>query len=282
MMPSQPDPHAILAALGVPDASAVVPILGGRDAALFRVERGGDAFALRVFRPEEERVPRLEGAVMRAAGAAGIRVPEVHAAGIWQGRPALLLEWCAGRTVVAEAVTNPASAEPLGAAAGRMLARLHQVEPPDAIHQRSWLDWFAIPDALARALAAASRPARLLHLDYHPLNLLTDGTDVTAVLDWSNARAGDPRADLARSLAILRLNADESPVDAGPVVAAFERGLLGGYTEAAGPLEDMPLFLAWAGHGMLHDLAHRLEGKDEKRARIVAWTAEREHEAGVG
>jgi len=27
---------------------------------------------------------------------------------------------------------------------------------------------------------------------------------MTALLDWANARAGDPRADLARALAILR------------------------------------------------------------------------------
>lgn len=273
------DPHAILAALGVPDADAVMPVLGGKDAVVFRVERGDEAFALRVFRLGEKRVWLHEMATMRAARAGGIPVPEVHASGIWQDRPALLLEWCAGRTVVEEAVANPARAEPLGAAAGQMLARLHQLEPQEGICERSWLDWFAIPDALAHALAAVAGPPRLLHLDYHPLNLLTEDAAITAVLDWTNARAGDPRADLARSLAILALNTDEAPVDVGAIVAAFERGLLDGYTEDAGPLDDMPLFLAWAGHGMLHDLARRMP--PEKRDRIVAWTAEREREAGL-
>lgn len=277
----QIDPRAMLAALGIDEVEHVEPVFGGKDAALFRVERGSEAFALRVFRPGEEGVCRREMATMRAARAGGIPVPDVHAFGVGQGRPALLLGWCEGRTVVAEAVGDPSRAEPLGVTAGRMLARLHQVEPPDEVRQRSWLDWFTIPVALNRALEAVAGPRRLLHLDYHPLNLLTDGTDITAVLDWTNARVGDPRADLARSLAILALNTDEAPVDAGPIVSAFERGLLHGYGEEAGPLEDMALFLAWAGHGMLHDLAGRLDGKDEKRARIVDWTAEREREAGV-
>ncbi len=274
------DPLAVLAALGFGQVERVAPVFGGKDAAIFRVERGDEAFALRVFRPGEERVCRHEMPTMRAARAGGIPVPMVHASGVWQHRPALLLEWCAGRTVVEEAVADPARAEPLGVASGRLLARLHRVDPPDGIRGRSWLDWFAIPDPLNRALGAVARAPTLLHLDYHPLNLLTNDTDVTAVLDWTNARSGDPRADLARSLAILALNSDEAPVDAGPIVAAFERGLLAGYVEAAGPLEDMPLFLAWAGHGMLHDLARRMP--PEKRERIVAWTAERERQAGVG
>src|SRR5438132_39917 len=41
--------------------------------------------------------------------------------------------------------------------------------------------------------------AALLHLDYHLLNVMTDRSRVTGVLDWTNARAGDPRADLART-----------------------------------------------------------------------------------
>ncbi len=273
------DPGAILAALGVTRAETITPVLGGQDAALFRVELEVDTFALRVFRPGDEAASAREVMVMRAVGEAGIAVPKVHAAGVWQRRPALLLEWRPGRTIAEAAIAEPERAEPLGVAAGRVLARLHAVEPPDAISDRSWLDWFAIPDALGRALVAAAGPARLLHLDYHPLNLLADGDDITAVLDWANARSGDPRADLARSIAILRLGVDEALVDVGPVVSAFERGLIDGYVESAGPLVEMPVFLAWAGHGMLHDLAQRLT--PEKRARILAWTAEREREAGV-
>lgn len=273
------DPRAILAALGIPNADAVTTVQGGRDAALFRVRRDADVYALRVFRLGDERASEREIAVMRAAQAAGIPVPSVHAAGVWRGRPALLLAWCSGQTLFDALLAQPDRAEPLGVAAGAMLARIHAVAPPAVVASRSWLDWFAIPAPLLRALEAAARPGRLLHLDYHPLNLLTDGVGITAVLDWSNAHSGDPRADVARSIAILRLNADEAPVEIGPVVAAFERGLLDAYTEATGPVEDLPLFLAWAGYGMLHDLAHRLD--QEKRARIVAWTTEREREAGL-
>lgn len=37
------------------------------------------------------------------------------------------------------------------------------------------------------------------HRDYRPGNLLADGAEITAVLDWDNAFAGDPRYDVARS-----------------------------------------------------------------------------------
>lgn len=37
------------------------------------------------------------------------------------------------------------------------------------------------------------------HRDYRPGNLLADDIEITAVLDWDNAFAGDPRYDLARS-----------------------------------------------------------------------------------
>lgn len=56
----------------------------------------------------------------------------------------------------------------------------------------------------ARLRAISLRKDALPHLDYHPLNVRTDATGLTAVLGWADARAGDPRADLVRSVTILR------------------------------------------------------------------------------
>jgi aminoglycoside phosphotransferase (APT) family kinase protein len=56
----------------------------------------------------------------------------------------------------------------------------------------------------------AHRPAettspRLLHLDFHPVNLIVrDDDGVCAVLDWSEADVGDVHADLATTLLLLR------------------------------------------------------------------------------
>lgn len=90
------DPRAILAALGVAEGmTALAPVAGGWDTAIWRVERGGRAYALRVFRPEQARVARREAIVMRA-GLPGVPIPAVRAEGVWHDRPALLIDWCPG------------------------------------------------------------------------------------------------------------------------------------------------------------------------------------------
>jgi aminoglycoside phosphotransferase (APT) family kinase protein len=49
-------------------------------------------------------------------------------------------------------------------------------------------------------------PARLAvcHGDFHPFNILHDGTRVTGVLDWPNALVAEPAYDVASTLVILR------------------------------------------------------------------------------
>jgi aminoglycoside phosphotransferase (APT) family kinase protein len=274
------DPRAVLAALGYPGDWLVTPLSGGFDTAMFRVERGDEACALRVFRPEQLAMSRGEMRAMAIAADGGVPVPRVLAHGVWRDRPALLLSWCEGRMVIEEVVERPGRAVPLGAACGHVLAAIHAIVVPQEYRDRSWLDWPRRP-AVAGALSpgprarleAVTRHDRLLHLDFHPLNVLTDGEQVTAVLDWGNAHAGDPRADLARTLSILRLDAVAHFPDLRPVIRAFERGLCHAYGVAAGRPADMPLFHAWAGRAMLRDLAPRLAANPAQRARIERWTA---------
>ena len=270
---SVPDPRAILATLGYPDAEAVTPVGGGRDTSIFRVEHRTGTFALRVFRPEQLMVSEAEVLAMRAASEGGVPVPRVHARGVHDGRPALLLDWCAGMMVVEALDRWPERAAVLGAACGEVLARIHAVTVPAEYRDHSWLRWGGIApdDVLSQQLVAFARNDRLLHLDFHPLNILTDGERITAVLDWANARAGDPRADLARAISILRLDAGDLPPEARPILRAFERGLRDGYSATAGPPADMPLFHVWAGRAMLHDLAPRLAANPAQAARIRRW-----------
>jgi hypothetical protein len=131
---------------------------------------------------------------------------------------------------------------------------------------QSLADWIAWAGAAEPALQAALRrtagdESSFLHLDYHPLNVLTDGRSITAVLDWANARAGDPRADVARTYTILVVE----PHGPGRQSLAWSvvRRLFAwcwqqGYRQVAGPLKDMPLFYAWAGAVMARDLAPRV------------------------
>jgi aminoglycoside phosphotransferase (APT) family kinase protein len=267
------NPRAILDALGYTEATTITPINGGRDTTIYRVEHNGNAYALRVFRPEQLVTSRREVLVMRAASAGGVPVPRVHADGVCEGRPVLLLDWCEGMMVVEALGRWTERATALGAICGEMLASIHTVTAPVADQGHGWLAWsgLAPDDPLYQRLIAEGRTDRLLHLDYHPLNILTDGRRMTAVLDWANAHAGDPRADLARTIAILRLDAGDLHPGARPILRAFERGLRAGYERFAGPPDHMPLFHIWAGRAMLHDLAPRLADNPAQAARIRRW-----------
>jgi hypothetical protein len=64
------------------------------------------------------------------------------------------------------------------------------------------LDWLK-----AQQPAPPSAPC-IVHLDFHPLNLLVEEGEFRAVLDWSDATVGDYHADVAATLLLL----DASPV----------------------------------------------------------------------
>lgn len=252
---------------------SVSPVSGGWDTVVWRVDRAGGASALRLFRAEQVAACEREVAAMRASAQYGLPVPDVEAQGIWEGRPVVLLSWCRGETLSAVLARRPWRVWELGIAYGRLQAAIHAVPPPPLLqHPRlSWIDWGgpADPALAVRLRGVASATNVLLHLDYHPLNVLSDGRDISAVLDWTNARAGDPRADVARTLTILRLAPSQRP---SVLETAMRRLLLlswkCGYEQEAGPLRDMALFYAWAGAAMLNDLAPKI-------ARPGAWlTAE--------
>jgi hypothetical protein len=178
------------------------------------------------------------------------------------------MSWCDGRLLIDELRAKPWRAVRLGLAFGDAQARIHRISPPPKVvtHPVPWQRWGNPDPALERLLTRIERrPPALLHLDYHPLNLLVAGGEVNGVLDWTNARGGDPRADIARTASILAL----APLPVGltgqaqrVVLRAFAFGWRRGYRRAAGPLTDMAPFYAWAGRVMEYDLAPRVGRPD--------------------
>jgi len=126
-----------------------------------------------------------------------------------------------------------------------MQARFHQTPPPAVLREesRSWIDRAEPDDALRRIPLAADGEIALLHLDDHPMNVLVDRGKISAVLDWTNVRAGDSRADLA----------------------------------VAGQVHGMAPFYAWAAAFMVRDLAPRVGRPDlpwlteDLLAHVRAW-----------
>ena len=209
-MAQEIDPLSILAELGCTAPRAVTRITGGWDTSLWRVELGavGD-YALRVFRPEQAPICAREAVVMRALAQAGLPVPDVAAEGVGQGRPALLIDWCPGSTVLAQVRHRPLHVWRLGTVMGKTLAHIHAYRVSDAV--LSVVPAWTLPDdglpplvSTNVRLRSQARPS-LLHLDYHPLNVMCVGSRVSGVLDWANVRVGDARVDLARTITLMRL-----------------------------------------------------------------------------
>ena len=284
----------MLAALGIDGADSIAPVTGGWDTALWKVRRGDQSFALRVFRTDQVETCQRELRLMRLAASAGVPVPTVHAVGAWNDRPALLLSWCDGRPLLDEARDRPDQLWRLGVEFGRCQARIHQIKVPaqPGEEPERWIGW-AGPDEriLRERLQTIPRLSdRLLHLDYHPLNVLIDQGRVTGVIDWANARSGDPRADLARTYTILRVlpipGDATSPVFPPRVRAVLARAWRMGYRQIAGPVDDLGLFLAWAGAAMLADLSPKVGRPGiwltrEHLAAIARWTARWKRRAGI-
>lgn len=257
------DPWAILERLGVGGVSSLAPVEGGADTAVWRVEHGGVVSALRVFRAEQAGPARREAVALAAAAEAGIPGPTVRAAGMWQGRPVLLLSWCAGRPLVEVILAQPSLMRPLAFEFGRMQARIHAVSAPTGL-----------------------APGALLHGDYHPQNVLADESGVTAVLDWVNVLSGDPRTDLARTVLLLRLS-DPPPGVPLPQFRSrrrsFEAAWRRGYELSAAPMGDLASFYAEAEAATLDDLADKTDrpGLPAQRARLRRWTAYWTRRAGT-
>jgi aminoglycoside phosphotransferase (APT) family kinase protein len=136
--------------------------------------------------------PKREAEIMRLAEAHGVGVPVVHEV----RSDALVMEFIPG---------------------GTMLERLRR---------RPWELWWAArvtADLHERVHAIPYLDARLVHFDLHPENVLM-GPDGPVLIDWTNARAGEPDADVA----LTWLIAETSAGVGGRLFALAFRRLVGG------------------------------------------------------
>ncbi|MBV9356096.1 MAG: phosphotransferase [Chloroflexi bacterium] len=251
------DPVSILTQLGVSEPTRIRAVTGGWDTRLFRVEMGANSYALRVFQPGQRHVWEREQLAMGTAAAARLPVPRVAGQTIWHDLPVLLLSWIPGDTIKQRVVERPWRAIALGRTMGRVHAAIHAIPAP-----------------------AALGDGALLHMDYHPLNVMADAHRVTGVLDWANATAGDPRADLARTTVVLRLS--HLP-DAGQLLTllgrrGIELGWRLGYADVRGWPGGMAPFYAHAGAWMEADLRPKLGRPgipltEADLSRVQRWTA---------
>lgn len=240
--PVPPPVTACLRTLGLGGAMRVTRITGGTGTQVWRLQTAPEPLILRLYPAGEAALvaQRREAAFLRHLGPLGLAVPAVHAAGVQDGTPYLLLSHCPGRPVGEEMRTRPWRAYNLGIAAGAFHARLHQTPVPQGLRSFRAADGGDLelePALRARLHQAPPLPDTILHLDFHPMNILTDGSQVTGVVDWISAAVGDPRVDFARTVVLLRCprtdHALTTPMIHG-LSRLFEYGWASGYAQACG------------------------------------------------
>jgi aminoglycoside phosphotransferase (APT) family kinase protein len=211
---------------------------------------GAPRLVVRIFGEGAHHVAEREFLAMTAARDGGVPVPEIVRRGEIAGQPFLVTTFLPGVQAAETLMAQPEQGYDIGVAIGQTLGRLHAVVSPAGLDRpdRSWLALGGPAlDPLRARLAAVSPADRLLHLDYHLLNILVDDGGVTGVIDWENARVGPPWMDLGRSRALLRvviLGYARSPAEREGL-AEVERGLVAGHAGESGPDPDPGLSMAW-------------------------------------
>ena len=256
----EPALRAWLASHGFPQLTGLVSMQTGLGAtSLWSFDPGGGQPRLvaRCFAPGNQAAAERERLAMTTALAAGGPVPQVVASGEIDGAPVLVTLFVEGAPIRDRLLAAPQEAGALGRAMGVALGQIHRCLSPVSASTRSWLDGLDPSlEPLRSQFAHIPDQDRLLHLDYHPLNVIDHGGAITGVIDWENTRSGPPHIDLARSRAILQatLLSGVFPPEATPVIAAFEGGLVAGHTGIVGPDPHPALSTAWGLTFTLADL----------------------------
>lgn len=209
---------------------------------------------------------------MRAARAGGLPVPDVQATGTFEGAPFFVLEWMGGVTAVDMALKAPWRMARVARALGAAQARFHAIPPPAGLPERgtAWIEATIAHPGLRAALLRESRADTFCHLDFHPLNVLGQGTTVTAILDFAAAGVSDRRADLAfTNTALLDIPAPPGPTR--PVMQllrrVYNKNWRKGYASVAGSFPLTPLFEALGIYYYFGEVSRAVE---EKRGWVQA------------
>jgi aminoglycoside phosphotransferase (APT) family kinase protein len=209
----------------------------------------------------------LEARAQAAAAATGAPVPHVLVADdspAALGNPFLICDEIKGETIVRRIQRQ---LDKDGGTAGRTrllrqcaqaLAAIHRADPndPGLIREDQLDEWRERLDAMADTTATfewafrwlgANRPApspsRLVHGDYRMGNLIIDGSELAAVLDWELVHIGEVYEDLAWFC--IRAWRFGAPADRAAGGLGSVEDFLAAYEQAGGAAVDRVAFHWW-------------------------------------
>ena len=205
----------------------------------------------------------LEARAQAAAAAAGAPVPHVLIADdspAALGNPYLICDEIKGETIVRriERQLDQSGRSRLLSQCARALAAIHRADPnlPGLTHADQLDEWRERLDAMNDTTAtfewafrwlAARRPAPspivLVHGDFRMGNLIIDGSELAAVLDWELVQTGEVYEDLAWFC--IRAWRFGAPADRAAGGLGSIEDFLQGYERASGATVDRVAFHWW-------------------------------------
>jgi aminoglycoside phosphotransferase (APT) family kinase protein len=209
----------------------------------------------------------LEASAQAAAAAAGAPVPHILVADdsvAALGNPFLICGEIKGETIVRriqrqlDSEDGHAGRARLLPQCARALAAIHRADPhgPGLTHEDQLDEWRARLDAMGDTTAtfewgfrwlSAHRPAPsppvLVHGDFRMGNLIVDGSDLAAVLDWELVHVGEAYEDLAWFC--IRAWRFGAPAGLGAGGLGSIEDFLTAYEQAAGTTVDRVAFHWW-------------------------------------
>lgn len=267
---------ALAHVLGTSTVDDLTRLSGGASRETWKFSADGRPFVLQRQRSGDVRDMGIEADVLRAAHAAGVRVPELIASGSASdpdnpvGASYMVLEHVDGETIARKILRDEVFAgarRVLVADLARSLAALHAIDPTrvdglptfDQVAQyRATLDDLdsrlgqAHPTfELAFRWLEANRPTStrrtLVHGDFRLGNVMVGPEGLRAVLDWELAHVGDPMEDLGW-LCVRAWRFGSSR----PVAGVGEyRDLIDAYRDASGIDVDLDVVRWWEVLGTL-------------------------------
>ena len=242
---------------------------GGASRETWQFSFGGRPLILQRQRGGDVRDMGIEVAVVRAAHAGGVPVPEVIAASADPsalGAAFMILSHVEGETIARKILRDEGFAAArlhLAADCADALAKLHALDAStvaglpsiDQVQQyRAVLDGFGAPHPtfeLAFRWLEANRPPAgrrcIVHGDFRLGNLMVGPDGLRAVLDWELAHVGDPLEDLG--WLCVKAWRFGSPY---PVAGVGEYGpFLAAYAESSGEAVDADVVRWWEVLGTL-------------------------------
>lgn len=190
-----------------PEAELGPQLATGRDAT---VHVAGDGRVLRRL-PSPDRDLRAEAEVMEHVRAQGYPVPQVFRVGPGE----MVLERIDGPTMLEAIEAKVWTVDRHAHTLADLHTRLHALTAPEHLRPHPVLPGPAI-----------------VHQDLHPGNVLLSPTG-PVVIDWTNARAGDPDVDVA--VTWLLMAAFDHDHDQGPVTGSLPHRLVTHIERAAEP-----------------------------------------------